>query len=84
MNNLKTLKNEIKLLHLIDLTGSILQSAKKLGISVTAAKNMLCMLEKIYGSSIVQSRSGGLGGGGSMLTAIGHKIITQYDNLKTK
>ena len=84
MNNLKTLKNEIKLLHLIDSTGSISRSAKKLGISATVAKNMLCMLEKNYGGSVVQSISGGLGGGGSVLTTIGHKIITQYDNLKTK
>jgi molybdate transport system regulatory protein len=59
--------------------GSITKSAKKIGIPYRTALKYIENLEKEIGSSIVASKRGGKGGGGSsQLTSVGKILIKEY------
>ncbi len=67
------------LLEQIRKTGSIRQACEEIGISYTKAWAILKEAQQVFGSSLMQTQTGGTGGGGAELTEAGKKFIRSYD-----
>ncbi len=67
-----------KLLELIEETGSIRAAAAKMKLSYRRAWLLLQDIEKIFGGTILERRTGGKSGGGAALTARGRDIVKLY------
>ncbi len=68
----------IALLEKIGDYGSITQAAKAVGISYKTAWDALDAMKNLSGEALVESLSGGKGGGGTRLTEAGHKLVQTY------
>ena len=68
----------LNLLEKIDEHGSISKAAKAVGISNKTAWDILHKINNLAEKPLVDSATGGKGGGGSSLTAEGKKIISQF------
>ncbi len=68
------------LLEQIRKTGSIRQACEEICISYTKAWTILKDAQKVFGSSLMQTQSGGTGGGGAELTEAGKQFIRSYDS----
>ncbi|MGC2458187.1 MAG: TOBE domain-containing protein [Gallionellaceae bacterium] len=68
----------ISLLEKIGETGSITQAAKVVGISYKTAWDAVDAMQNISGESLVESLSGGKGGGGTRLTEAGQNLVQTY------
>ncbi|MGA8147992.1 MAG: TOBE domain-containing protein [Gallionellaceae bacterium] len=68
----------ISLLEKIRETGSITQAAKVVGISYKTAWDAVDAMQNISGQSLVESLSGGKGGGGTRLTEAGQNLVQTY------
>lgn len=68
----------ISLLEQIGKTGSITKAAKAVGISYKTAWDALDTMKNISGEILVESLSGGKGGGGTRLSEAGHKLVQTY------
>ncbi len=75
-------KGRIKLLELIDKYGSISKAARELGMSYKTAWDSIDMINNISPEPVVISKSGGKGGGKTLLTNYGKKLIQQYKILE--
>ncbi len=72
----------IKLLHAIQQTGSISQGARQAGISYKTAWDAIHEMNTLAENPVVQSNTGGKGGGGAHLTAYGERLIQLYQLLE--
>ncbi len=72
----------LNLLEKIDEHGSIAKAAKAVGISNKTAWDMLHKINNLAEKPLVDSATGGKGGGGSRLTAEGKKIINQFNTIQ--
>ncbi len=68
----------IKLLLLVQSTGSLLRASEQMGISYNKAWNMLEAMNKASGKNLIQKVRGGKGGGGAQLTDYGLLILREY------
>ena len=68
----------ISLLEKIGESGSITRAAKAVGISYKTAWDAVDAMKNLSGETLVESLSGGRGGGGSHLTEAGHKLVQVY------
>jgi molybdate transport system regulatory protein len=68
----------ISLLEKIGETGSITKAAKGVGISYKTAWDAVDAMKNISGEALVESLTGGKGGGGTRLTQAGQKIVQTY------
>lgn len=68
----------IVLLEKIDELGSINSAAKAIGISYKTAWHLVNMMNNLSQKPLVERTTGGKGGGGTLLTAEGHKVIEQF------
>ncbi len=68
----------LKVLLLVDITGSINQAAKSLGIPYSRVWERIARAEKAIGAKIIDAKRGGSYGGGSKLTSLGKKILETY------
>ncbi len=68
----------IKLLLLVQSTGSLLRASEQMGISYNKAWNMLEAMNKASGQALIQKVRGGKGGGGAQLTDYGTLILNEY------
>jgi len=68
----------ISLLEKIGETGSITQAAKAVGISYNTAWDAVDAMQNLSGEALVESLSGGKGGGGTRLTEAGQKLVQTY------
>ncbi|MEM4789008.1 MAG: substrate-binding domain-containing protein [Ignisphaera sp.] len=59
--------------------GSILSAAKTLGIPFSYVYDTIAKIERLTGKKVVDSRRGGRGGGGTVLTEFGEKLISIYE-----
>ena len=73
----------IRLLELVGETGSIKKAAESLGMSYKAAWDTINTLNTIYGKNLVERKTGGRGGGGTVLTEHGHDLIKTYNHYST-
>ncbi len=70
--------SSVGLLEYIDKLGSITKAAKKMNISYKTAWDTLNNINNVSDVPIIESISGGQGGGGSILTEKGRKMIEIY------
>jgi molybdate transport system regulatory protein len=70
--------DRINLLEKIDELGSISSAAKAAGISYKTAWHLVNMMNNLSEKPLVERMTGGKGGGGTVLTREGKKIIDQF------
>jgi molybdate transport system regulatory protein len=75
-------KPAILLLQAIERTGSINSAAQSLGIQYKSAWQKLDQINNLLPYPLVEKRTGGSGGGGSVLTEEGKKLLRQVDALR--
>lgn len=68
----------IALLEHISTTGSITQAAKAAGLSYKGAWDAVDAMNNMCGEPLVETMTGGKGGGGTQLTATGIRIVDTY------
>ena len=73
----------VRLLHLIDETGSLSEAATAMGLSYRRAWGKLREIEQNLGVKLVDRAIGGAGGGGSRLTHEGRQLIERYERFRS-
>ena len=74
----------VLLLENIDREGSINKAAKALGMSYKRAWKMVSTMNRLADDPVLECNSGGAGGGGSMLTEKGKKMVTEFRRIDKK
>lgn len=79
-NNGETLlcRGRLKFLEAIEQTGSISKAAQKMGYSYRKSWNLVKKTNKAAGKTIIETTSGGPGGGGAHLTEDGKKLVELF------
>lgn len=72
----------VRLLRLIDETGSLAEAAERMGLSYRRAWGKLREIESNLGLKLVESEAGGAGGGGSRLTEDGRRLIEIFERFQ--
>lgn len=72
-------KGPLELLKGVKETGSLSESAKKMGMSYNKAYNLIKDIEKKLGYGLIISKTGGASGGGSELTVDAEVLIDKYE-----
>lgn len=72
----------IALLEQIDVSGSISQAAKQVGLSYKGAWDAVETMNSMFGEPLVVTMTGGKGGGGTQLSSAGVRIVDVYKALK--
>ncbi len=70
-----------RLLELIEQTGSIQDACIQMNLSYSKGNKMLKKLDRQLGFSVVERRAGGSGGGGSVLTDAGKRLVDNYKKM---
>jgi molybdate transport system regulatory protein len=70
----------LNLLQHVDTTGSLNTAAKNMKMSYSQAYNLIKTLEKRLGFTLIESKIGGSGGGGSTLTQEAKLLMAEYEN----
>ncbi|MCI8517194.1 MAG: NTP transferase domain-containing protein [Hungatella sp.] len=70
-----------QLLNWIGQTGSLQEACAHMDISYSKGRKMVKQLEQQLGFPVVQRWTGGSGGGGSVLTEKGEKLMEAYENM---
>jgi molybdate transport system regulatory protein len=73
---------KVRLLELVDESGSIREAARKMRMSYRQAWLLLRSLAETFGDPLVETATGGRAGGGAHLTALGRFVVTQYRTLE--
>ncbi len=71
-----------ELLRLIDETGSMNKAAKELKMSYRKAWGDIKLMEERLGIVLVETATGGKGGGGARLTQEAHELLGKYDEFR--
>ncbi|EAA1980359.1 ModE family transcriptional regulator [Salmonella enterica subsp. enterica serovar Java] len=79
-DNISLGPGKIDLLRAIDGFHSLSAAAKDLGIPYKRAWLLIDTLNKGIGKPVVTTSTGGSKGGGTVLTPLGHNLLTWYDN----
>jgi len=72
------------LLEHIDRLGSISSAARAMGVSYRAAWKWIAAMNSAVGSPLVETLTGGRGGGGARLTVTGRTLLEAYQLLATR
>ena len=72
----------VRLLRLIEQTGSLSEAATRMGLSYRRAWGKVREIESNIGVKLVDSEAGGAGGGGSRLTADGRRLIEIFERFQ--
>jgi len=75
---------KVDLLESIHKVGSISEAARQNQISYRRAWNMVNTMNQCFNKPLVESATGGKGGGGAKLTPLGEKIKTIYRKMESK
>jgi len=67
-----------ELLERIAATGSIAAAGREMGMSYKRAWELIGVLNSMFQAPVVHSTRGGPGGGGAVLTDMGHKVLALY------
>ncbi len=73
---------KIRLLELIDETGSISAAGRAMAMSYRRAWLLIESLNTSFREPVVDTRSGGRSGGGARLTAFGRDLVLRYRTLE--
>lgn len=74
---------KIDLLRAVGETRSIAAAARSLGVPYKRAWLLIDSLNEGFGRPVVETATGGKGGGGASLTPLGQQLIERYDALET-
>ena len=77
-------EGRVELLEHVLETGSINEASKKMGMSYKKALRLLDTMKSQYGKPLIVSNSGGKGGGGSLVTEEGKRMISWFRTLSLK
>lgn len=69
---------KIRLLEEIGASGSISAAGRALGMSYRRAWMLVDALNQTFRDPVVETRGGGVGGGGASLTPFGASLVTDY------
>lgn len=69
---------KVRLLELLGETGSISAAGRAMGMSYRRAWLLVDALNQTFRSPVVQTRGGGVGGGGADLTPFGIELVANY------
>lgn len=75
---------KIDMLRQVAQTHSIAAAARALGLPYKRAWLLVDSLSQGFGQPVVEAVSGGKGGGGTQLTALGQELVARYDALERK
>jgi molybdate transport system regulatory protein len=75
---------KIDLLRQIAATHSISAAARALGMSYKRAWHLIDSLNQGFGQPVVETATGGKGGGGSTLTLLGSQLVERYAALEVR
>ena len=73
----------VRLLRLVEETGSLAEAAAAMGLSYRRAWGKVREIEANLGIKLVESEAGGAGGGGSRLTPEGRRLVELFERLNT-
>ncbi len=73
---------KIKLLELVKKTGSISAAAREMDMSYRRAWLLIEESNGLFAAPLVESSTGGAGGGGARLTELGAKVIAAYKEIE--
>ncbi len=74
---------KVRLLELVDKTGSISAAAREMKMSYRRAWLLIEELNGVFGKPVVETMAGGSGGGGAKVTPHGRSIITAFRALES-
>ncbi|WP_288589178.1 MULTISPECIES: winged helix-turn-helix domain-containing protein [Marinobacter] len=74
---------KIDLLRAVGETRSIAAAARSLGLPYKRAWLLIDSLNEGFGQPVIETATGGKGGGGASLTTLGQQLIERYDALET-
>ena len=74
---------KIKLLELIEATGSISAAGRQMGMSYRRAWLLVDALNHCFREPLVAAQVGGVKGGGASLTAFGRAVVEHYRAIET-
>jgi molybdate transport system regulatory protein len=74
---------KIKLLELIDSSGSISEAGRRMGMSYRRAWLLVDALNRCFREPVVAAQVGGVKGGGASLTAFGRAVVGHYRAIET-
>lgn len=69
------------LLEAVERTGSVSAAGRDLGISYRRTRDMIDVLNRHWGGSVIETAKGGQSHGGSVLTLRGRALLTAYREL---
>ena len=72
------------LLDAIARSGSISAAAREMGMSYRRAWNLVEVMNRSFRNPLVETLTGGSGGGGAQVTALGADVLTRYRTMETK
>src|SRR5205823_7309162 len=72
----------VRLLELIEQTGSLADAAEEMHLSYRRAWGKVREIEQNLGVKLVESAAGGSGGGGSSLTRDGRRLVELYERFR--
>ena len=72
----------VRLLELIEQTGSLADAAEEMHLSYRRAWGKVREIEQNLGVKLVESAAGGPGGGGSSLTSDGRRLVELYERFR--
>ena len=70
-----------KLLFFIEKYGSLSKASKHLCISYKKAWKIINDIEKLTGETLIESKRGGRGGGGTFLTIYGKDLLKEFEKV---
>lgn len=73
-----------ELLEAIAATGSISASAKRLGMSYRRAWLLVDTMNRCFREPVVESATGGAGGGGASVTRFGRAVLARYRQMQSR
>jgi molybdate transport system regulatory protein len=73
---------KIKLLSLVAETGSISAAARQMEMSYRRAWLLMGEMNEMFDKPVIETTSGGSGGGGAKITEHGKRVITLYHELQ--
>jgi molybdate transport system regulatory protein len=74
---------KIQLLEAIARTGSLSKAARAINMSYRRAWLLLADLNASFNNSVVETKTGGSGGGGAVLTPFGGRLVESYRKLES-
>ena len=72
------------LLDAIARSGSISAAAREMGMSYRRAWNLVEVMNRSFRNPLVETLTGGSGGGGAQVTELGADVLTRYRAMETK